>query len=336
MSTELYVNPHHRVPDDEWAAVVRRAQEIHEEALANKTGGAASPAGPIIDFRGRSNKHSGVSGLRTQLLVLHSAECPLRGGYAQSLTEWAITSAVIASWQRFVDPIARVYMIDDNYAAWHASEANPMSIGWEQAGYARFSRAEWTTPDGMLQMESLAYDMAQVALRDGINPAWLTTAQVTAITSGRDTTTTGFCAHRQIDPESRTDPGNGYPYDLLMQKICGYMGAGTITSHSTTTPTASQEDDLTPDEAHQLARVFQMVSNLDENHLMNRVINIDNRVALLVKDIAYVKSADSPTLYERNGEDNTLRPITLTEWELTGKPYVTYPQAKFNELFKKG
>lgn len=54
------------------------------------------------------------------------------------------------------DPIARVRMISEQYAAWHASEANPISEGFEQAGYARFSRAEWTTPDGMLMMESLA------------------------------------------------------------------------------------------------------------------------------------------------------------------------------------
>lgn len=243
MSTkELYVDPHHRVPDEEWPEVVRRAETILELALQAKTGGYASPAGPVIDMRGRSNKHSGVSGIPTQLLVLHSAECPLRGGYAQSLTEWAITSAVVASWQRFIDPIARVYMIDDMYAAWHASEANPMSIGWEQAGYARFSTAEWCTPDGMLQMESLAYDMAQVALRDGIPPVWLTTAQVTAVTTYGDRSTKGFCSHRQIDPESRTDPGNGYPYDLLMSKIKGYMGLNLANTGTTTPSTPAAKD----------------------------------------------------------------------------------------------
>ena len=152
--SELYVDPGHRVPDAEWAEVVRRAQEIHDAAMEDKTGGAASPAGPLIDMTGQSNRHSGVSGIPTQLLVLHTAECPLRGGFAQSLTIWAITTAVIASWHWLIDPIARVRMISEQYAAWHASEANPMSEGFEQAGYARFSRAEWTTPDGMLMMEA--------------------------------------------------------------------------------------------------------------------------------------------------------------------------------------
>lgn len=262
MTDKLYVDPHHKVPDDEWGDVVRRAQAIHEETLAHKTGGAASPAGPVIDFRGRSNKHSGVSGMPTQLLVLHSAECPLRGGYAQSLTEWAITSAVIASWQRFIDPIARVYMIDDQYAAWHASEANPMSIGWEQAGYARYTYAEWTTPDGMLQMESLAYDMAQVALRDGIPPVWLTTEQVTAITTYGDRTTKGFCCHRQIDPESRTDPGDGYPYDLLMQKIRSYMGQG-ITAQSATLTTDPQGFLMALSDQDQ-DNIYKAISRIDQ------------------------------------------------------------------------
>ncbi len=223
-------------------------------------------------------------------------------------------------------------MIDDQYAAWHASEANPLSIGWEQAGYARYSYADWTTPDGMLQMESLAYDMAQVALRDGIPPVWLTTEQVTAITTYGDRATKGFCCHRQIDPESRTDPGNGYPYALLMQKIRGYMGSGTITPQGTIN--ASEEDDLTPNQAQQLARLIEILEAGEVAGTRASISAIDERTALLVSDIAYVKGSDEPHLYERF-QDNTIRPISGTEWELTGKPYVTYPQAKFNEIFKQ-
>jgi hypothetical protein len=88
---------------------------------------------------------------------------------------------IISSWQRFVDPIARVRLVDDQFAAWHASYANPMSIGWEQAGYARFKRAEWTTREGMKQLDTLALDMAEVAVRDGIPLVWLATDQVEAV-----------------------------------------------------------------------------------------------------------------------------------------------------------
>lgn len=179
----------------------------------------------IVNWVGRTNKHSGVSGIPTQLLVLHSAESPLRAGYARSLSQWCIDNPGIqSSWHRFVDPVDRVRLVDDNHAAWHASEANPMSIGWEQAGYARFSRDEWLTPEGKAQLELLAQDMAEVAVRDGIPAVWLTTEQVTAVTTHGNRQIKGFCIHAQIDPENRYDPGSGYPYDLLMSRIKAYMG----------------------------------------------------------------------------------------------------------------
>lgn len=195
---------------------------------------------PIIKML--SDKHSGVSGIATQLLVLHSGECPLRGGYAQSLTNWANVplnqGGPEASWHWFVDPIAIVQMVLPEFYAWHASEANAMSEGFEQAGYARFTRAEWLTPEGLKQIDNLAWIMAQRAKANGIPARWLTTAEVEAVTKGGNRTIKGLCLHRQIDPETRTDPGDGYPYDLLLAQIKFHMGAGgtgTIAPSGTTT-----------------------------------------------------------------------------------------------------
>jgi hypothetical protein len=212
---------------------VARAREVRAETLAAAEGGASGPGGIILDMTAlgiASQKYFPVSGIPTQLLVLHSAECPLQAGYAKSLSEWACgtvyPAAPIASWHRFIDPVHRVRLVPDDLGAWHASEANVMSIGWEQAGYARYSRAEWLSQDGQVQMEMLAIDMAEVALRDGIPARWLSTAEVTAATGG-NRSIKGFCSHRQIDPETRTDPGDGYPYDLLMERIKFYMGEGS-------------------------------------------------------------------------------------------------------------
>lgn len=189
---------------------------------------------PVFDMTAAgiaSGKYHPMSGIPTQLGVLHSAECPLRAGYARSLSDWAAVPLAQggpeAGWQRFVDPSVRLRFIPDHLAAWHASEANPLSIGWEQAGYARFTRAEWTTPLGLIQLDNLAYDMAEVAKRDGLAARWLSTAEVRAVLDHGNRTIKGFCTHRQIDPESRTDPGDGYPYDLLMTRIRHYMGATT-------------------------------------------------------------------------------------------------------------
>jgi hypothetical protein len=163
---------------------------------------------------------------RTNTLTLHSAECPLQGGYAQSLTNWANTplaaGGVVASWNTFVDPIARVQMLPKSHSAWHASEANVCSIGYEQAGYARFTRAEWLTDAGKAQLENLAFEMAQDAKAYGIPAVWLSDAQVRRAIEVGDVK--GFSTHRQIDPETRTDPGNGYPYDLLINRVREILG----------------------------------------------------------------------------------------------------------------
>lgn len=243
-----HVDPGHLLPDADWAAVLVRAREIRDQVRADAGGGAASGIAPVLDLTGAgiaSGKYFPVSGIPTQLLVLHSAECPLQGGFARSLTEWfqstKYPAAPIASWQRFVDPLHRVRALPDELGAWHASEANVLSIGWEQAGYARFSRAEWLTPDGQAQLESLAFDMAEVAVRDGIPARWLTYDEVRAVLDGGNRTIKGFCVHRQVDPETRTDPGDGYPYDLLMQRIEFYMTGGTPAAETITT---EQEDDM--------------------------------------------------------------------------------------------
>ncbi|QIG57693.1 endolysin [Arthrobacter phage Shoya] len=230
---------------------------------------------PIVKMP-NSEKQSGVSGIPTQLLVLHSGECPLRGGYAQSLTTWAnvplAQGGPEASWHWFVDPIAIVSMVDPQFAAWHASEANPMSEGFEQGGYARFTRAEWLTAEGAKQMDNLAWIMAQRAKANGIPAVWLTTDQVTAVTTYGNRTIKGFCLHRQIDPETRTDPGDGYPYDLLMAKVKAYMSGSNITTQSTS-PTKPQGLFMTLTPAQE-----KTVLTRSENYLDAPVSKVDEAV----------------------------------------------------------
>ena len=230
MSTETpEENGHwdHLVPADEWEAVVAEADRLYHERLDAETevGGADhTPPGitpkriTVPDTRG---KNSG-SVIRRQLFVIHTAECPLRVGFAQSLTAWGNSGyQPRASWQKFVDPATVVSWVPLSKAAWHAAPANRYGVGYEQAGYARFSRKEWLTPDGLRQIDLLAQEI----VRDGIPASglkWLTTAQVQAVYSGRDTKTVGLCTHTQISPRTRTDPGAGYPKDVLLQFVKHY------------------------------------------------------------------------------------------------------------------
>lgn len=184
-----------------------------------------------ITYMPNTQKHSGVSGLPTQLMVIHSGECPLKPGFAQSLTNWGNIpenqGGPQASWHWFSDPIAIVSMVDPMLAAWHASEANPMSEGFEQAGYARFSRDEWLTDDGHKSIDNLAWILAQRMRANDIPHRWLTTEEVTAVTTYGNRSLKGLCTHRQIDPDTRYDPGDNFPYDYLDERIRVHLGTTT-------------------------------------------------------------------------------------------------------------
>ena len=226
--TPVFATGDHYLPQEEWDAVVKEANEEQIARLTEAAGGASSsdPGDPLnltpkyLNYGNTYGKTS--TKYRTQLFVIHTAECPLQVGYAKSLTNWAAKSGYpYVSWHRFLDPATVVRWIPLNYGAWHATWANPYSIGYEQSGYARYSRSTWLSNDGLRQIDLLA----QQIVDDGIPKSglrWLTNAEVADIKAGRDKTTVGLCTHAQINPESRTDPGAGYPKDVLLDWIKFY------------------------------------------------------------------------------------------------------------------
>ena len=187
------------------------------------------------------DKHSGKR-VHTQMLVVHSIESPLANGYAVSMAnnwlgKWyqADGSLIEASSNVIVSPDTLVRSVHTDYAAWHASWANSLSIGYEQAGYAAFTRAQWLTELGKTQIDRLAREMALDAETYGIPLVWLTRAQVNAISAG-NRTIKGLVTHAVIDPANRTDPGSSsYPYDVLLASIRKYAG-GTTGQSGTITP----------------------------------------------------------------------------------------------------
>lgn len=242
MSDEKYLEDtydhDHYLPQEEWEEVVENANTEQKSRLLELTGGASADAAgdPLnltpqyLDYTNTYGKIRTRTG--TQLYVIHTAECPLQVGYAKSLTNWAARSGYPeVSWHRFVDPATVARWIPLNYGAWHATWANPISIGYEQSGYARYGREVWLSTDGLRQIDLLA----QQIVDDGIPEKglrWLTNSQVAAIKSGADKTTVGLCTHAQINPENRTDPGAGYPKDVLLEWIKFYYEE----EHSVTPP----------------------------------------------------------------------------------------------------
>lgn len=170
------------------------------------------PTGPVQRWTYRSTKTSGAL-TRRQLWVIHTAECPMAAGRAASVTQWGATTDVRASWHYMAGPDGIASMIAPDKSAWHATRVNRVSIGIEQAGRASQTRADWTTPDGLATIANAA----RAAVESGLTrPVVITDpAVVDRIISGADTTTTGYVSHALIQPKDRTDPGAGYPWDIL-------------------------------------------------------------------------------------------------------------------------
>ena len=178
----------------------------------------------VVDRFVQALSHGGA--MRPTLQVVHSAETPLRAGYAKSIAEnWfgargaggkpkASTSAHF-----MVDPVELVRLLSDNVVSYAVGpKANGFTLNWEQAGYARFSRAEWTTDDGMAQMRRLGAGLRERGEANGIPLRWASDQDIRNAARGIPG---GICFHddirRVLGGTTHTDPLPNYPRDLLEQ-----------------------------------------------------------------------------------------------------------------------
>ena len=95
-----------------------------------------------------------------------TSKSPLRAGYARTLQGPAYfggNAGVSAHYT--VDPVDIACGLDEEVIGYHVGGANPGCIGVEQAGYARFTRAEWLTADGRKQQHNVARLMADINRR---------------------------------------------------------------------------------------------------------------------------------------------------------------------------
>jgi hypothetical protein len=191
----------------------------------------------VVDRFVQAYAHGGA--MTPTLQVVHSAETPLKAGYAKSIAEnWFGTPRAGTSAQFMVDPAELIRMLSDNVVAWAVGPAaNGFTLNWEQAGYARFSRAEWTTPDGLAQMDLLAAGLRERGLANGIPLRWASDDDIRAAARG---VPGGICFHddirRVLGGTDHHDPQPNYPRDLLMARVQG-AAAPVI-------PTQSEEDEM--------------------------------------------------------------------------------------------
>lgn len=235
MSEEAYLppgdsDPGHYLPDEVWEKVV-------DDAERRKF--SLSPLKLTLTIPARS--HGGAMKGDPTLLVVHSAECPIKAGYARSLaTNWfGFAGTAKTSAHEIIDPEDAVVMVPDDTIAYHCGNGNARSLGFEQGGYAKYTRAEWTTPEGLQQMDLLATRLAVKCLKYGIPARWATAAQIKASATGSPG---GICTHKEVAAvlggSVHTDPMPNYPTDLLLAKVQEKLAPAP------TVPTPDEENDM--------------------------------------------------------------------------------------------
>lgn len=154
------------------------------------------------------------------LLVVHDVESPEGPSWAEALMgpAWFQKSTTRASCQYMVDSDSIVQGTPELAWAWHCgSPGSKISIGIEQAGYARFTREQWNTPAMRSQRWLLAQLLIDIAKRRNIPLRYASDQDIRDAAQGRGPG--GICFHRDITRvlggTTHTDPGSNYPKDLL-------------------------------------------------------------------------------------------------------------------------
>lgn len=162
-------------------------------------------------------------------IVVHCTDTPYQDNYPTRLGQYWSRSPVQTSTHYGVsDTEVRQYVAhaDTAYAAREPGNSRGMHI--EFAGLSRWSRAQWLAHDPMLRRGALL--IKQIAARHGLPPDYRLTkekliARKPGVTCHADLTATFSGTH--------TDPGAGFPWDVLFR----YIAAA---------PDEEDEDDMGP------------------------------------------------------------------------------------------
>lgn len=212
------------------------------------------PALPSIDVAEprvapQASKHGGPNGPITRV-VIHctdpsSLEYPAASaaGQARGTANYFAqgSGGRNASAHYVTDVAAEFHTLPDNVKGYHAPP-NAGSVGIEICGRAKYTRAQWLSPQVWPAVARAASRTRELCDRHRVPRVKLDAAALRA--GGR-----GVCGHGDVsDAWHQTDhwdPGPGFPWDKFMEAVGG--------ASSTPTPTpGDEEDDMFTDEDRKL------------------------------------------------------------------------------------
>jgi hypothetical protein len=166
------------------------------------------------------------------LVIIHTAE---GARTVTSLGNYFASAAIQASSHVGIDDTGIEQYVPYTEAAWTTRAANPISDNAELCGFAAWTRGQWLTEHHPM-LERTAAWIRERCLARGIPIRKLTPDQVGA-------GMTGVCGHFDwtvgMKDGSHTDPGPGFPWDVVM----GLAAGSTPTPSPTPRVVASPEDD---------------------------------------------------------------------------------------------
>jgi len=150
-------------------------------------------------------------------VVIHTAENVADtigpDGGAESVANYGATAARSVSWHATVDKDSIIYMLPDEYTAYHVIGYNATTLGIEQACQS----AKWAEyPDDWVEatLNNTAKVVREWCKKYNIPMVRITKAEFDA--GGK-----GILAHADLDPARRSDPGRTFPWDRFLQKVTG-------------------------------------------------------------------------------------------------------------------
>lgn len=163
---------------------------------------------------------------KPRIIVIHTMETTEKPGKAMAVANWFAGKSA----PRYPAPSASIHFcVDDRQIvqcvreldmAWHASQANPHSLGIEHSGYAAQSAKDWSDEYSMRMLALSARLTAELCVRYGISPRKASTDQYLA---GE----TGLMGHIDVNTahgkRGHTDPGPNFPWvyylDLVTREL---------------------------------------------------------------------------------------------------------------------
>jgi N-acetyl-anhydromuramyl-L-alanine amidase AmpD len=155
------------------------------------------------------------------VLVIHTMESPEKPDTAESVANWfAGTTAPQASAHYCIDADSTVQCVRDEDVAWHAPGANHNGLGFEHAGRAAQTHADWSDAYSTAMLERSAQLVAQKCVEHHIPAVWLRPADLCA---GKRGITGHVDVSNAFKRSDHHDPGTAFPIEAYLARVREHM-----------------------------------------------------------------------------------------------------------------